>query len=290
MKEMRYLTFGHGLLVILFLFLSTVSAQEYQREFFRISEGKIANGAEGKTLQVAVAEYLLEGGATVSLIGAVHVGDASYYDELNELLSAYDYVLYELVGPPGVKPQSLETSGGLFNALQKGFARMLHASHQLEKIDYSLSTFIHADVSPADIAEEALRRGDSLPLILGQVLFDLFLSSYVSSSDAQSELSVPELLTLYLDVSARRDIIAHSLVDFSDSLPLSGLRALEYYLIDFRNERVLTVLKNVLRVQPSPRKIAIFFGAGHMADLESRIVRQLEARLVSVHWLTAWQL
>jgi hypothetical protein len=262
------------------------SAQEYQQQFFRISQEE----GEARALQVAVAEYLLPGGTAVSLVGAVHVGDASYYEELNDLLAESDYVLYELVGPPGVKPQPLQASGGFFNALQKGFARMLHASHQLEKIDYSPPSFIHADVSPSDIAKEALKRGDSLPHILGKVFFDLLLSVRISESEAGSNLTIPELLTLYLDVSARRDVMAQSLVDFSGSLSLSGLGALEYYLIDFRNERVLTVLKNVLRVQPSPRKIAIFYGAGHMADLESRIIRELGAKLIRVHWLTAWQL
>lgn len=266
--------------------MSLASAQEYQQQFFRISQEE----GEARALQVAVAEYLLPGGSTVSLVGAIHVGDASYYDELNELLAHSDYVLYELVGPPGVKPQPLQAGSGLLNAVQKGFARMLHASHQLDKIDYSPSSFIHADVSPADIAKEALKRGDSLPLILGKVFLELLLYSRISQSEARSDLNIPELLTLYLDVSARRDVIAQSLVYFSGSLSLSGLGALEYYLIDLRNERVLTVLKNVLRVQPSPRQIAIFYGAGHMPDLESRIIRELGAKLLRVHWLNAWHL
>lgn len=289
---MKYFQWTHRVLFACFCSFAALpsSAQEYQQQFFRISQEEGVDRTEGKTLQVAVAEYLIPGGTAVSLVGAIHVGDASYYDELNELLADSDYVLYELVGPPGVKPQPLEAGSGLLNAVQKGFARMLHASHQLDKIDYSPSSFIHADVSPADIAKEALKRGDSLPLLLGKVFFDLFLSSRTSQSEPRSDLNIPELLTLYLDVSARRDVIAQSLVDFSGSLSRSGLGALEYYLIDFRNERVLTVLRNVLRVQPSPRQVAIFYGAGHMADLESRIIRELEAKLVRVHWLEAWQL
>ncbi|MGA1191303.1 MAG: hypothetical protein ACO3XO_03370 [Bdellovibrionota bacterium] len=292
MYEMEYLQWIHRVLCacIFGLVALSASAEEYQQQFFRISQEEGIGGFKGKALQVAVAEYLLAGGSTVSLVGAVHVGDASYYDKLNDLLADSDYVLYELVGPPGVKPQPLQASGGLLNAIQRGFARMLHASHQLDKIDYSPSSFIHADVSPADIVKEALRRGDSLPLVLGKVFLDLFLSSRISQSEPRSDLNIPELLTLYLDVSARRDVIAQSLVDFSGSLARSGLGALEYYLIDFRNERVLTVLKNVLRVQPSPRQIAIFYGAGHMADLESRIVRELGGQLLRVRWITAWQL
>ena len=38
---------------------------------------------------------------TVDLIGAVHIGDIAYYDELNKQFTQYDALLYELVAPPG---------------------------------------------------------------------------------------------------------------------------------------------------------------------------------------------
>ena len=47
-------------------------------------------------------------GPTVSLVGAVHIGDKSYYDKLVELLETHDVVLYESVLPRG----AFGTGGG----------------------------------------------------------------------------------------------------------------------------------------------------------------------------------
>ena len=40
---------------------------------------------------------------TVDLVGAVHIGDKSYYAELNRRFKDYDAVLYELVAPEGTR-------------------------------------------------------------------------------------------------------------------------------------------------------------------------------------------
>src|SRR5579872_4209827 len=51
-------------------------------------------------LETAIVRYVPksgEGGVTVDLIGAVHVGDQAYYDALNKQMEQYDVLLYELV-------------------------------------------------------------------------------------------------------------------------------------------------------------------------------------------------
>jgi len=57
------------------------------------------------SLDVAVRSFVPDGkGATVYLVGAVHVGDQSYYDGLQTLLDGMDVVLFE-----GVKPGAIAT-------------------------------------------------------------------------------------------------------------------------------------------------------------------------------------
>ena len=57
------------------------------------------DSGEPRALQTAVATYEIENGpfrgAKVDLIGAVHVGERSYYRELNRRFKDYDAVLYE---------------------------------------------------------------------------------------------------------------------------------------------------------------------------------------------------
>src|SRR4051812_39771269 len=56
-------------------------------------------------METAIVRYqsAARPGVELSLVGAVHVGDKSYYDDLNKLFERYDVVLYELVAPEGTR-------------------------------------------------------------------------------------------------------------------------------------------------------------------------------------------
>jgi len=45
--------------------------------------------------------YEREGGPSVTLVGAVHIGDPRFYEALEKRLEAHDVILFEGVGPPG---------------------------------------------------------------------------------------------------------------------------------------------------------------------------------------------
>ena len=51
-------------------------------------------------------------GLYVDLIGAIHIGDKAYYQQLNKDFSAYDALLYELVAPQGTRvPKHRDADG-----------------------------------------------------------------------------------------------------------------------------------------------------------------------------------
>jgi hypothetical protein len=54
-------------------------------------------------LETAIVHYVPKdgdrGGLSVDLIGAVHIADKAYYDQLNKTFEQYDVLLYELVAP-----------------------------------------------------------------------------------------------------------------------------------------------------------------------------------------------
>ena len=54
-------------------------------------------------LEIAVRRYVAPEarGGEVALVGVAHIGDATYYAALAELLAEYDLVLYETVAPSG---------------------------------------------------------------------------------------------------------------------------------------------------------------------------------------------
>jgi len=73
-------------------------AQEEPPLFLRVDKD---DQGKPRALQTALATYEIQSGeskgARVDLIGAVHVGERSYYQELNRRFTEYDAVLYELV-------------------------------------------------------------------------------------------------------------------------------------------------------------------------------------------------
>ena len=60
-------------------------------------------------------------------------------------------------------------------------------------------------------------------------------------------------------------------------------------IITERNIKALKVLRRELQ-KAGNRRIGLFYGAGHFADMEQRMVEKLGFRRVSEHWLTAWEL
>ena len=59
-------------------------------------------------------------------------------------------------------------------------------------------------------------------------------------------------------------------------------------LIDDRNAVVLRDLRQVSRGKEPPSSVAIFYGAGHMIDFETRLRERLGYRLAGETWVTAF--
>ncbi|MEM9660340.1 MAG: hypothetical protein AAF961_18400, partial [Planctomycetota bacterium] len=143
--------------------------EQTQRESPQLGEKwvRLVRDKSGKPLamQTAIVRYAPVGEGETSgagaparyldLVGAVHVGDRSYYAALNQRFRSYDAVLYELVAPEGtVVPKGRGTSNSNpLGALQNGMKTMLEVEHQLDRVDYTKRNFVHADLSPREFAE-----------------------------------------------------------------------------------------------------------------------------------------
>src|SRR5437016_124555 len=110
-----------------------------------------------------------EGDLSVDLVGAVHIGDKEYYKKLNKQLQQYDVVLYELVAQPGtVIPKGGRKKDDPLSLVMQVVKMVLDLDLQTERIDYTKKNFVHADLSPEQMAEAIQKRGDDgLTLMLG---------------------------------------------------------------------------------------------------------------------------
>ena len=157
---------------------------------------------EPVSLQTAIVRFVpAEGakeGVTVDLIGAVHVGEKAYYEQLNKRFEDYDVVLYELVAPEGTRiPKGAKPGGHPVAMLQNGLKDMLQLEHQLQYIDYTKDNLMHADMSPEDLSKAMSDRNESfLSLMFRMMGHAMAQQSAQANKGATSEL---DLITAFFD-------------------------------------------------------------------------------------------
>ena len=252
---------------------------------------RVVDGEDGRprALQIAIVTYAAPGGdeVTVDLVGAVHIGDAEYYDRLNLQFQNYDALLYELIAPPGtVVPATGEMPESFVSGTQMALRTALGLAFQLEEIDYSAPNFVHADLSPDELQAQMAERGESLYVYFWRA----FYASMREASRDPLGLRDLSLLASMVSLGGGDSIkitMAHELANFeSVSTVLDGRDGSA--LIASRNQRAMEVLAGQLRGGAS--RVGIFYGVAHMPDMERRLRDQLDLEPVATRWVDAWLL
>ncbi len=225
----------------------------------------------------------------VDLVGAIHIADKSYYDELNKRFTKYDAVLYELVAPEGTYvPKGRGTSNSHpLGALQNGMKSMLNVEHQLEQIDYTKKNMVHADMSPSEFLASMDKKNEGF----AQMYFKMIGAAIAAQSEQDSAGSpdVAILAAMFSNDRPRQLKIAMAKQFEGMESLLEGFSGPDgSTLITERNKRALDVLEKQL--DKGTAKIAIFYGAGHLAAMDKQIKERFDLKPVSIEWLEAWNL
>ena len=270
-------------------------------ELLRITSQGRGSG-QVQYLEVPLVRYVLGGRfstkATVDFVGAVHLGEASYYEDLNTRFKKYDAVLFELVSDGDNLPRKGEGRGdSILGTVQRAMADLLGLSFQLDEIDYQARNFVHADLSPEQLGQAMAARGESLPQLLMKIVrlsFDPELEKSLKAKGVnQNSLDgINPLLIIFRGPTPEERLkikrfMAQGLIG-SDSV----LQMLEgesgFSLITDRNAAVMRVLEQELAAGKT--KIAIFYGVGHLPDLHNRLTNERGLTLSDVEWLKAWKM
>ena len=260
-------------------------------KFVRIRNAKDADKIVA--MDTAIARYQLtyqKRSCQVDLVGVVHIADKSYYEELNRVLAKYDAVLYELVAPKGTRiPKGGRRSNHPISFLQQSMRRLLDLEFQLEQIDYTPEHFVHADLSPEEFAQSMKDRNESL----WKFVMRAMKASLDEDRNGDPSRRPPSDLELLRAFFARnralelKRLMAGQLADMSTlTAVFEGPKGST--IITERNKRALEVLRQQL--EAGKTRIAIFYGAGHLPDLHTRLLEELHAKPVSTRWLTAWNM
>lgn len=268
-----------GLLATGSLSLAQAGGGEYVRHV-RAVDGSPA------ALEVAVAGFENDSGARVDLVSAIHVADREYFAELDRRLAGYEVVLYELVGEPGQVSAPRGAPPSMVGLLQGGMKNALGLAFQLDEIDYGRDNMVHADLTREAFSDSMRNRNESF---VGMMFrgWAMAVAEQGAGKSAGQEADLIKLLFADDRQRALKQLLAAQLADQVDLLEtFAGEDGST--LITVRNQRALEVLDEQLAAGAD--RIAIFYGAGHMPDFETRLVQDFGMRRISTEWVEAWDL
>jgi hypothetical protein len=257
-------------------------------EFVRLRRGE---EKQPLALEIAVARFVSKddrrSDLVVDLVGAIHVGDKAYYDALNKRFRGYDAVLYELVAREDANvPERGRDPGTFVGGLQVGMKSMLELEYQLDCIDYSQRNMIHADMSPEEFAETMKRRKESF----AGMFFRMLGRALAEQADDPLGTGDLELLAAMFapDRAYRLKLVmAKEFADLEGQMGIfDGPEGST--IVTERNKKALEVLAR--EIKKGRKRIAIFYGAGHLPDLQRRLENDFQMKRTETEWLSAWSL
>jgi hypothetical protein len=263
---------------------------EARPKFLRLERN---DHGELMSLQTAVAHYKSTDPAKrdlqVDLVGAVHVGEKAYYDALNELFKKYDVVLYELVAPPGTRiPKGAKPGAHPVAMLQNGLKDMLALEHQLSRIDYTQPNLVHADMSPEEVSKSMSDRGESVVSMMFRMMGHGIAQQ--TKLEAQGKTPQADLFGALFSrdrAGAMKRMFAEQFESLEDMMQaLDGPQGST--LITERNKVALAKMGE--EIAAGKKKIAVFYGAGHLGDMEKHVIADYQLQRDGEQWLTAWTL
>jgi hypothetical protein len=257
---------------------------------------RYAQDASSTRLEVAIKTFTMPSGQKVDLIGAVHIADAAYYQELNRRFPAYDSVLFELVGDPSrlqnmaPAPAGQPTylaGGGAVGFVQQAAGKYLDLTFQLGAIDYTGKNMVHADATMEEFAQMQKERGETMATLFARAL-QAQLDGAMNGT-AVNELDTFALLRILMspDSAAEFKKVLAKVFDQMEAATAAMEGSAPSAILGGRNDLVVKKIAAVL-ADPRQRHIAVFYGGAHMPGIEALLTSDLKAKGSGEQWLAAW--
>ena len=195
---------------------------------------------------------------------------------------------------PELTDAEIRRSGGL----QADLARAAGLAFQLDAIDYNKPGFVNADVSAErlmaalagrDVGPDAIGAIDNIEPqesgLLAMLSGDSPLASIIGGVLRFAGMLPGGQQTIRLVLI---ETLARSDAFLEDAGPALGPQVdrMMTVLLDLRNDAVLERLRDALNADNPPRRVALFYGAGHLPGIERTLLNEGWNR-DGTEWLTA---
>ena len=262
-------------------------------------------------LQVAVRRFVPQQGtgAEIWLVGVTHIGESNYYSNIQMFLDKMTVVLYEGVGFSETKQnQSTESQNtsthkniakkkSTDSSFQSKLAYSLGLNFQLDAIDYDRPNFKNCDMTVSQLqnvftaqvatnksmSTEGLREWEKIKQLYQGESLSTILMEYALKLIGSNPRMIALVKILFIETLGK---IQGDINNWSGLPP--GIKDLFQVLIQERNNLITSQLKEELSKCKRNSRIALFYGAAHMSDLEKRLVKELNYRPLDQIWYKAF--
>lgn len=288
---MRFTTFLIGSFVLPLALQADITAPTKSppakkgTDFIRFVEEEKAD-----SLQTGLASYISPDGVVVDLVGAVHIADKAYFNELNARFRTYDAVLYELVGRPVQHREELKVAEGekklqWLGQMQETMRKTLELESQLQCIDYKAPNFVHADMSTEGFLDTQKDKKENFLMLWMKAV----VAQAATTDSRKSEPGLVELLAILSrdDSAVELKRMVGQQFDSVEQL-MAGIESGNgTVIIGERNRHALEILEK--QISAGKKNLAIFYGAAHLPDMEQQLLKK-GYKLQKLDWLKAWDL
>jgi hypothetical protein len=264
---------------------------------------RLLNSSNRVELQIALRKFdpPRSRRPAIWLVGVSHIGESAYFAALQRELDRQTRVLFEGISNAhdagstaesgtNAVPEQAEGSGSSekLSSLQVSMAETLGLAFQLQAIDYARDNFQNSDLTIQQLREVIAKSGNGasfeslVRMMEGGSWLDAVLQVVLRFLSASPKLQGLGKLALMETINEIKGDPARI-----QGLPPELQQLLEI-LISRRDEQVISDLKLQVARMGSGDSIALFYGTGHMPDLEARLRRDLNYHPVKDIWLTAF--
>ena len=232
-------------------------------------------------------------GPEVELLGAIHVGERAYYQQLQKHMDAAECVLYE-----GVKDETKtykkltpeekakEAAG---TAYQK-FANLTGRSYQKLNIDYERKQSENCDMTIQQMraildAEVALGGQGAVDATRAIKKFS-FIIKLMRGDSTLFNLAIWVQRMSYNKADLRLKEVLHACEDKQLADPLLNSR-LYKLLVEDRNDHVIKELSHRLKTHSKVKKFLVIYGAAHLPGMEKSLLELGYVPSGPIKWLEA---
>jgi hypothetical protein len=178
-------------------------------------------------------------------------------------------------------PISKAEVGQKAEGLQTQLASALGLEFQLLAIDYDRANWRNSDMSIDQVQARLKEAGAS-----GEALFRMLDGSSFSAKLAGLVLGI---IRADPNSQAMAKLMVMEVLGHADELfeRAPGAGKMMKVIVNDRNEAVFEDLKQILAEEKAPGSIALFYGSGHLPDMERRLTKEMGYTFVEDRWFRA---